>query len=413
MPGAATGAASRPTFSLPNSRPGAQFDWGKKARPPEIMIRNSTHPDATNEHSRERTSQYFVRRTDITDRDQLIRLIAMMENVPDAKARYEWLYASNPHGFAQSWIAVEQETGRALGCTSFFPRKVLIDGVVHVAALGGDAIVEPSARRRGIAKALHRASMATYHQGDAEFMYGPPYDANLQALIKAGAHFVGRLENCVRILSMPALHRIPAYYRAARPTSRDLTKLLNHLPRMLLSRFSAPDGSAVPVTLVPVERFDSEFERLFDQCATGYRVLGVRDSEYLNWRYLAAPRRRQIPYAARSSGKLIGMAALEVFRDRAEIIDLFTFPQEAYLDGVLNALIAKAREKGCCVLTATCMSGSLLSRHLRGRGFRAAQSEGFQIAMTGGHPAPANLLDPAAWHYTLADGDMDAAVNGP
>jgi len=133
-----------------------------------------------------------------------------------------------------------------------------------------------------------------------------------------------------------------------------------------LSRFSAPDGSAVPVTLVPVERFDSEFERLFDQCATGYRVLGVRDSEYLNWRYLAAPRRRQIPYAARSSGKLIGMAALEVFRDRAEIIDLFTFPQEAYLDGVLNALIAKAREKGCCVLTATCMSGSLLSRHLRG-----------------------------------------------
>ena len=117
-----------------------------------------------------------------------------------------------------------------------------------------------------------------------------------------------------------------------------------------------------------------------------FRVLGVRNSQYLNWRYLATPRRRQIPFAARSSGRLIGVAALEVFRDRAEIIDLFTFAQDEYLDGVLNALIAKAREKGCCVLTATCMSGSLLSRHLRSRGFRAAESEGFQSGMVGDRP---------------------------
>lgn len=366
-----------------------------------------------NEGLQERIGQYAVRRADINDRDQLIRLIGMMENVPDANARYEWLYASNPHGFAQSWIAVDQEANRIVGCTSFFPRRVLIDGIMHVAALGGDAFVEPSARRRGLAKALHQASMASHHQGDVEFMYGPPYEANLQALIKAGAHFIGRLENCVRILSMPALHRIPAYYRAARPSGRDLAKLVTHLPRMLLKRSSAPSGSAVPVTLVPVEQFDDEFDRLFDQCATGYRVLGVRDQEYLNWRYFGSRRRRQIPFAARSSDKLIGMAVLEVFRDRAEIIDLFTFPQDEYLDGVLNALTAKAREKRCCVLTATCMSGSLLSRHLRSRGFRPAQSEGFQIAMTGDHPAPTELLDPAAWHYTLADGDMDAAVNGP
>jgi GNAT superfamily N-acetyltransferase len=377
------------------------------------MIQNSTHPDVGNERSRERTAQYAVRRADISDREQLVSLIGKMENVPDAGARYEWLYASNPHGFAHSWIAIDGETSQAVGCTSYFPRKVLIDGVVHVAALGGDAFVEPFARRRGIAKALHQASMATYRQGDTEFTYGPPYDANLQAIIKAGGHFIGRLENFVRILSMPALNRIPAYYRAARPAGSDLKKLLIRLPRMLLNRSSGSKGSAVPVTLVPVERFDSEFDRLFDQCAAGYRVLGVRDSAYLNWRYFAAPRRRQVPFAARSSGKLIGMAALEVFRDRAEIIDLFTFQQDEYLDGVLNALIAKAREQRCCVITATCMSGSLLSRYLSSRGFRPAVSEGFQFGMIGDRPVLAPLLDAAAWHYTLADGDMDAAVHGP
>jgi GNAT superfamily N-acetyltransferase len=381
---------------------------------PTVATENAMYPQGADTRFREPAGQYLVRRADVTDRDQLVRLISMMENIGDATARYEWMYASNPHGFAQSWIALDQETGHAVGCTSFFPRKLLIDGVVHQAALGGDAFVEPHARRRGLAKALHRASFATYHQGDAELRYGPPKDNNLEALIKAGAHFIGRVENCFRVLSIPALHRIPAYYRSAsRRSGKDLTKLLTHLPRILLRQSSAPKGSVVPVTLEPVERFDSEFDRLFEQCAAGYRILGVRDSEYLNWRYLAAPRRRQFPFAARSSGKLIGMAVLEFFSDRAEIVDLFTFSQDEYLDGVLNALIAKARAKKWCVLSATCISGSLLSRYLRSRSFRPAKSAGFQVAMTGDHPAPAHLLDPAAWHYTLADSDTDAYLPGP
>ena len=103
------------------------------------MNQNSARPDAAIERFHERNDQYVVQPADINDRDRLIRLIGMMENVPDASARYDWLYASNPHGFAQSWIAVERETGRAVGCTSFFPRKVLIDGAQHSGSLGGDA----------------------------------------------------------------------------------------------------------------------------------------------------------------------------------------------------------------------------------------------------------------------------------
>jgi GNAT superfamily N-acetyltransferase len=375
---------------------------------------HGAYPEGAGKHLREAPGQYIVRRADVADRDQLLRLISMMEHVEDAAARYQWMYASNPHGLAQSWIALDQETDHAVGCTSFFPRKMLIDGVVHRAALGGDAFVEPRARRRGLAKALHRASFASYQQGDVEFMYGPPLENNLQALIKAGAHFVAKLENWFRVLSIPALHRIPAYYRfASRRSRKHLTKLFTHLPRILSSLSSPPKGSVVPVVLEPVARFDSEFDRLFEQCAAGYRILGVRDSEYLNWRYLAAPHRRRFPFAARSSGKLIGIAVLEVFRDRAEIIDLFTFAQDEYLDGVLNALIAEARAQKCCVITATCMPNGVLSRYLRSRGFHPAESGGFQVAMTGGHPAPARLLDPAAWHYSWADGDMDAYLHEP
>jgi hypothetical protein len=58
------------------------------------------------------------------------------------------------------------------------------------------------------------------------------------------------------------------------------------------------------------------------------------------------------------------------------------------------------------------MPGSLLSRYFRSRGFHPAESNGFQVAMTGDRPAPAHLLDPAAWHYSLADDDQVAHLHG-
>jgi hypothetical protein len=42
--------------------------------------------------------EYLVRQAYADDRDQLTRLISMMDYVADGRARYDWLYASNPHG---------------------------------------------------------------------------------------------------------------------------------------------------------------------------------------------------------------------------------------------------------------------------------------------------------------------------
>jgi hypothetical protein len=235
-------------------------------------------------------SEYLIRQANTGDRDQVIRLISMMDYVTDGSARYDWLYASNPHGLAQSWIALERRTGRAVACTSFFPRKLLVDGVLRRGALGGDAYVEPQARRRGLAKALHRASFASFADGNVEFMYGPPYEDNLQALVKAGANFVGKLESCIRLLSLPKLHRLPAYYRSAsRQLGKTLAQALADLPNMLLKPESTASDRAMPVTLPPVEHFDEEFDRIFEACAVKYRVVGLRDADYLNWRYLRRP----------------------------------------------------------------------------------------------------------------------------
>src|SRR5262249_1133052 len=123
------------------------------------------------------------------DRAQVLKLLARM-SPDDVAERYRWLYQGNPHGRALTWLALDPDTGEAAGCTSVFPRRVIVDGAERRGSMGGDCFVEPAARRRGLATRLHLQSFADMHTLGVDFMYGPPVPNNLAALVKAGSKVV-------------------------------------------------------------------------------------------------------------------------------------------------------------------------------------------------------------------------------
>jgi GNAT superfamily N-acetyltransferase len=112
-------------------------------------------------------SDFEIRAADDDDRHHIIRL---MGNVyaRDMAGRYDWLYRSNPHGSALTWVAIERASGEAVGCTSVFPRRVIVNGRERTGSIGGDCYVEPRVRRRGLATALHLASFAGMRAGGIE-----------------------------------------------------------------------------------------------------------------------------------------------------------------------------------------------------------------------------------------------------
>src|SRR4051812_42934916 len=138
----------------------------------------------------------FVARAGEHDRATVLTLLA--EHLPgaDVARRHQWLYESNPHGAAITFIA-RDEAGTPMGLTSLFPRKVAVDGVVRVGSIGGDGYVRPAFRRRGVATALHRACLELMRvggrDGGVEFMYGAPEPENLRALERAGARTITSL----------------------------------------------------------------------------------------------------------------------------------------------------------------------------------------------------------------------------
>ena len=344
-------------------------------------------------------SDFIVRHVTDSDLGRVKALIAKM-SPGDVEARYKWLYESNPHGRALTWVAIDKETGETAGCTSVFPRRVMVERSRRVGSIGGDCFVEPRFRRKGLATALHRASFSMMRDGGVDFMYGPPVVNNLAALLKAGSHGVTGYRRWVRPLNGSGA------YRAA--FSREPSKLearLADLPLMLFDQLTRADSREF--LLERVTEFSSEFDDLFERVAAKHKVACVRDSRYLAWRYLDSPNQRQVPFAIRRGGELVGLLVLETNAEKSAVVDLFTKPEPSLVDASLQLAIGYATEAGCSSLELSLTEGSALSERLRASGFIRRDERGFQVAVAASDPQFETLIDEKSWHFMEADQDLD------
>jgi GNAT superfamily N-acetyltransferase len=346
-----------------------------------------------------------IRQADDGDRERVVALVSRMW-AEDIKARFDWLYLSNPHGRALTWLAVERETGRAVGCTSIFPRRVLVEGRERLGSIGGDCYIEPHVRRRGLATALHRASLMGSRERGVDFMYGPPNPNNLAALVKAGSSVVTGFRRWVRPLAGRAVYRAAF----ARPPSK-LGARIADLPVRVLDRLTRADRSGV--TLERITEFGPEFDQLFARAAADREITCVRDSRYLTWRYLAAPSRRQTPFAVLKAGELVGLVALELMGEQAAIVDLFTPADPKLVDATLQLVLDHAAGAGCAGVEISCTPEAVVTRSLRRLGFIARSERGFQVAAHSQDSQLKTLLGANSWQFMVADQDMDTFFSGP
>lgn len=349
--------------------------------------------------------KFEIRAAGRADRDQIIKLMGKIY-AGDMRERYDWLYEQNPHGKALTWIAIERETGEGVGCTSIFPRRVMVKGRERIGGIGGDCFIEPRVRRQGLATALHAMSFAQMRERGVDFMYGPPTPNNLGALVKAGSHLVTNYKRWVRPLTSRGAYRA-AFSRV--PTRGQAQ--LAHIPIMVLDRLTK--SNARGCALEEVYDFGDEFNAMFEGAAAEHAVACVRDSEYLTWRYLTAPPRGQTPLAVRRGSKLVGFIAVERAGEFAAIADLFSASDSKLIDAILQLAIDYETSAGCSVLEISTTQESAIARRLRRHGFIGREERGFQVAVHHDDPQAAALIEPESWHFTEADQDMDRVFITP
>jgi hypothetical protein len=318
---------------------------------------------------------FQILRAAAPDRPTVLRLLAEYLPGTDVVRRHEWLYEKNPHGRAVTFLALGRD-GTPVGLTSLFPRRAIVDGVIRRGSIGGDGYVTPAFRRRGVATALHCASLDAMRGGEPgsiEFMCGGPVVNNFMALTRAGAHHVAGLRRFVR---PRPVHRVLSLF----------ARLLGHAPARLVE-LSAGDRRAAEI---------------WEQARGGARVMPVRDPAHYAWRFGAAPSRAQRAYAVVEGGRTTAICALERRGRCVAVLDLLAPPGRS-----VPALRATANAVDADLLMMVMNEDAPPSRDLWRAGFVGRESKRFQVMAPEDHPAAAALFDPKSWYYTWGDGDLD------
>ena len=349
-----------------------------------------------------------IRRLDSSDRESFLDFYGRRVGRERIEVRYDWLYRANPHGEALTWGAVHRTSGRILGVTSIFPRRMWIRDRVVLGSRGGDSYVDPDFRRRGIAKELHDVSRTEMWDEGIELHYGLPVPNNLGAFRKIGAVIPGNFHVMrFTLSSVPVLSKM----HLGRTVSNGVARVVD-LPLRALARRRVKPSNRPAGKLTVVREFDDRFDALNDALLPSYDVCCARDREYLEWRYIANPMRHLMTtFGYERDGELRGFVVLEERDDVCIVFDLFLRDEPADAADVLGFVVEHALDKGQTQIRSM---GNLRSRRsdgLRAGGFRPGLRPIPNPLMVLSAPGARDTTTVDAfenWYLTYGDEDRDA-----
>lgn len=340
---------------------------------------------------------FRVRPVDLdSEREHLLAVLERNLKDVDHRARFHWLYRSNPAGPAWSWLVEDRERGVAVGAASLFPREVWLDGRVVRCGQIGDFGIDATYRTLGPAVLLQRATLQPVEHGAVAFYYDcPPHPGGMAPLRRLGLTARTKMERHVRVVRVD---------RWVRPW----------VPWPALTRAASWFGNAV-LGLLPLGRrrtcevglhsgpFGEEFSGLDRSVAATGRVRTVRTAAVLNWRYRDDPLHRYVILTARTGGELRGYAVLRPTAMHVEVIDLFGGDDPEPLVELLDAAADLARRGGAETVTTLVGEETGLQGLLRRAWFHYRSPGAHVVPHARPGTAEAASLQADRWWFVHAD----------
>lgn len=206
------------------------------------------------------------------DRDEYRELFRAVFAKEMSEELFAWKYLANPHQVDREHclIFVARDGDQLVGARSLFPGRVFYRGACYAGAQGGDTMVLPSHRGRGIFSALLELSVAELGARGLNVLYNFPNRNSLRGNLSQGARLTKKMYTGVRLLD------------AGKARRREIHKLLPAPDLPVRGELPAPRGYALTLGLFA----DPQVDELFLQDFTGVGLVAQdRTSAQLNWRF--------------------------------------------------------------------------------------------------------------------------------
>lgn len=225
-------------------------------------------------------SNYTVELADAgRDRDTVLSIwhgnLGLDEAMP---AKYDWFYRACPDGEPLLLKLVHTDSATAVGTLAAGRRRMLWSGQPVVAGLLVDLTVDPAHRTLGPALKLQR-DMKSLAAPSMPLLYLFPNAASAPVYQRAGYQQIGRIIRHARILR----HGGYLAKHLPRPLAALVGTCLDFVDRLRMR--SKPDARRTRWSDTVVDEMDG----LWTRSPHGERLLAIRDTTYLRWRFDACP----------------------------------------------------------------------------------------------------------------------------
>jgi GNAT superfamily N-acetyltransferase len=288
------------------------------------------------------TRNWHIRPYRDGDEKQILKLrqavFGDLDPVRLKESTWQWQFQNNPSGKAICFLA--ESNGKIVGQYATIPTRFSIHGKETLLAFSCDTMIHPEYRHQGLFSVLARTLYDFLETlPDINLVWGFPNDQSLPG-------FTGKLD--WRILP-----KLPLMVMPIKP----LGMIFNSLP-LFSRRFKNPSAPikknpdfSFPTKIQrlqmdPIEHFDETFDTLWQEHSTTGAVIQIRDSRYLQWRYLSIPEFNYRPFTVRRDGVLLGYGVIRMMslkgRRFGALVDLFPFPMESF--SVLREIISFTKQ---------------------------------------------------------------------
>ena len=161
------------------------------------------------------------------------------------------------------------------------------------------------------------------------------------------------------------------------------------------------------VEIEKVGLLDDQFDGFWQKAFSLYPIMGIRNRNYLAWRYLQHPTRNYAIYRAKKGGEMKGYIVLRKVEllnfNSTVIVDLLALDDSALL-ALVEKGIQHSHQEGADLLGFMVPKIHLYYKILRRIGFLPS-SKTF-LLMIYSHEKGKRLYDPSAWYVNWGDTDV-------
>jgi GNAT superfamily N-acetyltransferase len=314
---------------------------------------------------------------------------------------WRWQFIERPAG--RALIHIVEDKSKVVGHFANLPSRFSFYGKVVHGTLSVDIMVHSDYRRKGIFRAMGEYAIQRVRDENGLFM--------MACLIRRETIQGFKKMDWEGVVELPVLV-YPIRFRGI------VSRSLHFLPLRFLFGGTArlfcnlffqrrKGGGSKEIVIEEIRNLDDRYESFWHKALSLYPILGVRDRDYMTWRYLQHPTRTYTIYQAEKLGEMKGFIVLRK-------VDLLNFHSAIIVDllaldeGTLLALVEKgiqhSIQEGADLLGMMIPKGHLYYQVLRGMGFLPSLKK--FLLMIHCQKEGKGLFDPKAWYVNWGDTDV-------